>query len=323
MSGPVLEVRGLDVRFDTPDGVVRAVNDVSFDIGEGEAVGLVGESGSGKSQAALAVMGLLASNGRSGGSVRLAGRELLGLERPGLNRLRGAEMAMVFQDPMTSLNPYLTIGRQMTEVLERHRGMGRRAARAEAAAMLEAVHISDPGGRLDRYPHEFSGGMRQRVMIAMALLCRPALLIADEPTTSLDVTVQAQILALLAEIRREFSTAVLLITHDLGVVAQVCERVLVLYGGRIVEEGPAETLFHASRHPYTRCLLESLPRLDRPRDRALPAIPGQPPDPLDLPPGCPFEPRCPERLDVCAREMPPARPRGEGHRSACHAEDRR
>ncbi|WP_375263294.1 oligopeptide/dipeptide ABC transporter ATP-binding protein [Palleronia sp.] len=314
---PLLTVKDLGVAFDTPDGTVNAVNGLSFEIDRGETLAIVGESGSGKSQTAFAAMGLLAGNGRATGSVTFDGREILGLSQSRLNEVRGDAMSMIFQDPMTSLNPYLKVGPQMIEVLQLHKGMGKREARAEAARMLDAVRIPDARARLDQYPHEFSGGMRQRIMIAMSLLCRPKLLIADEPTTALDVTVQAQIMALLADIRAEFDTAMILITHDLGIVADSCERTLVMYGGRVMETGPTEDLFERPTQPYTVGLMKAVPRLDVDQDE-LETIPGEPPDMSRLPAGCPFSPRCAHVRDVCWSVMPPLEPVGALHR-ACHA----
>ena len=315
---PVLEIENLTVRFDTPDGEVPAVAGVDLDVQAGECLGVVGESGAGKSQIFLAAMGLLAANGRAGGSVRLDGRELLGRSDAELNRVRGSRMAMIFQDPMTALNPYLKVSRQMTEVLVLHQGLSERAARAAALAMMERVRIPDAKRRFDSYPHEFSGGMRQRVMIATALLCAPDLLIADEPTTALDVTVQAEILDLFRELRALSATAIVLVTHDLGVVAGLCDRLAVVYAGRVVESGSAAEVFRAPRHPYTRGLLEATPRLDDAGAGALATIPGQPPDPLRLPSGCAFRERCPLCEEVCAASRPEPRPVGEGHFAACH-----
>jgi len=316
----LLEVRHLNTRFDTPEGEVKAVNDLCFTVGEGETVGVVGESGSGKSQVFLTIMGLLAANGRATGSARFRGTELIGLRQEELNRIRGSRIAMIFQDSMTSLNPYLRISRQMTEVLATHRGMGETEARAAAIAMLDRVRIPEARRRFDMYPHEFSGGMRQRVMIAMALLCQPDLLIADEPTTALDVTIQAQILDLMRELKRSSNTAIILITHALGVVAGLCERVLVMYGGRIVEEAPVRDIFYHPQHPYTHGLLRSTPRLDEASPEELRTIPGQPPNLQRLPPGCAFNERCSWRMERCLVEEPPVREAGEDRRKACHLE---
>jgi oligopeptide transport system ATP-binding protein len=314
----LLEVTNLNTRFDTPDGEVKAVNDVSFAIAEGETVGVVGESGSGKSQAFLSVMGLLATNGRATGSARFRGTELLGAAPGELNRIRGSRIAMIFQDAMTSLNPYLRISRQMTEVLVTHRGMNESEARKAAIGMLDRVRIPEAKRRFDMYPHEFSGGMRQRVMIAMALLCEPDLLIADEPTTALDVTIQAQILDLMRDLKHGGRTAIVMITHAMGVVAGLCDRVLVMYGGRIVEEAPVRDIFYDPQHPYTHGLLRSTPRLDEPITAELRTIPGQPPNLQHLPPGCAFRERCFWRVERCRTEEPAVHPAGPGRRKACH-----
>jgi oligopeptide transport system ATP-binding protein len=316
----LLEVTNLNTRFDAPEGEVKAVNGVSFAIAEGETVGVVGESGSGKSQAFLAVMGLLAANGRATGSARFRSTELIGAAPQELNRIRGSRIAMIFQDAMTSLNPYLRISRQMTEVLVTHRGMSESEARKAAIAMLDRVRIPEAKRRFDMYPHEFSGGMRQRVMIAMALLCEPDLLIADEPTTALDVTIQAQILDLMRDLKRGGRTAIVMITHAMGVVAGLCDRVLVMYGGRIVEEAPVRDIFYDPQHPYTHGLLRSTPRLDEPITAELRTIPGQPPDLQHLPPGCAFHERCFWRFERCSTEEPAVRPAGAGRRKACHLE---
>lgn len=299
----LLEIRDLNVRFKTNDGEVHAVNNVDLSVDAGEPLGIVGESGSGKSQLSFAVMGLLAGNGQASGSVTFDGQEILNAPPKVLNQIRAEQIAMIFQDPMTSLNPYMRVSDQMAEVLTLHKGLGKRDAVAESVRMLDAVKIPDAKGRVRLYPHEFSGGMRQRVMIAMALLCRPKLLIADEPTTALDVTVQAQIMTLLADLQREFGMAMILITHDLGVVAGACDRVAVMYGGRIRELGPVGPLFKEPAHPYTQGLLAAIPRVDQ-NDDELAAIPGSPPNMSNPPPGCAFEPRCAYRRDGCAEQRP-------------------
>ena len=316
---PVLEVRDLSVRFTTNDGPVYAVNEVGFELGRGQTLGIVGESGSGKSQTMLAMMGLLARNGTATGQVLHHGRDLLGLHAAELNAVRGDRIAMIFQDPMTSLNPYLTVERQMTEVLELHRGMSRREARVRAVRALDDVKIPDAKRRIDFYPHEFSGGMRQRVMIAMALLCEPEVLIADEPTTALDATVQAQIVQLLRELQREHGTAIVMITHDLGVVAGLCDDVLVMYGGRVMEHASADDIFHRPSHPYTRGLLAALPRLDAGAG-TLRSIPGNPPNMNALPPGCPFSARCRFVEQRCVTTLPLLQPLAPGATAlrACH-----
>ncbi len=314
----LLDVRQLNVRFATPDGEVAAVNDLSFALNPGESLGIVGESGSGKSQTAFALMGLLAKNGTASGVVDYDGVNLLVLSEAELNRRRGVEITMIYQDPMTSLNPYLTVGEQLMEVLRFHKRMDKVAAFAESLRMLDAVKIAESTKRMGMYPHEFSGGMRQRVVIAMALLCRPKLLIADEPTTALDVTVQAQILQLLQGLRRDFQTAIIMITHDLGVVAGLCDRVLIMYAGRMMEEGAAQEIFAHPSHPYTRGLLEAVPRLDAGHgEQYLATIPGNPPNVLALPPGCPFAPRCIERFEACLTPTPLQRFAAD-RRRACH-----
>lgn len=317
----VLDVRNLETRFSTPDGQVSAVNNISFTLNAGETLGVVGESGSGKTQVFMSVMGLLARNGHCTGEALFRGDNLLTMPKKKLNTIRGSRMAMIFQDPMTSLNPYLSVARQMTEVLIEHKGMGAQDARRHAITMLDRVGIPEAARRIDMYPHEFSGGMRQRVMIAMSLLCSPELLIADEPTTALDVTVQAQILDLLNDLKRDFNTAIVMITHDLGVVAGLCDRVMVMYGGRVAETGSVRDIFYAPRHPYTKGLLQSMPRLDGDAGSSLYAIPGQPPNLQNLPKGCAFHDRCTLRSERC-RDVPPALlDYGNGRMAACHHEE--
>jgi len=318
MSEPLLQVRDLRTEFRTEDGIVRAVDGVSFDVAAGRTLGIVGESGSGKSVTNLSLLRLVPDPpGRvTAGSARFDGVDLLALPERELRRIRGKRISMIFQDPMTSLNPYLRISVQLGEVLELHERCGRDAARRRSIEMLERVGIPDAGRRIDRYPHEFSGGMRQRVMIAMALLCKPQLLIADEPTTALDVTIQAQILDLIRGMRDELGMALILITHDLGVVAGMADDVIVMYAGRVVERAPTRALFAAPRHPYTLGLLNSIPRLDRDSERLTP-IPGRPPDLVRLPRGCPFVPRCAFAVERCRNERPDLRPVGTDHGTAC------
>jgi oligopeptide transport system ATP-binding protein len=315
----LLEVTDLAVQFATQDGTVYAVNGLTFALDKGQTLGIVGESGSGKSQTLLALMGLLARNGKASGQALYQGRNLLTLPATELNQIRGNRMAMIFQDPMTSLNPYLTVERQMTEVLQFHKGQDRATARAASVRMLDAVRIPEAAKRINMYPHEFSGGMRQRVMIAMALLCEPEVLIADEPTTALDVTVQAQMLTLLRELQRDFGTAIVLITHDLGVVAGLCDQVVVMYGGRVMEQGSAQELFKTASHPYTLGLLKAVPRMDR-DDESLLAIPGAPPNMAHLPKGCPFSPRCALAESHCHTELATLQPMSGAplHLRACH-----
>jgi oligopeptide transport system ATP-binding protein len=299
----LLQVKNLGVSFATHDGMVNAVNGVSFELDRGQTLGIVGESGSGKSQSVLAMMGLLAKNGQPSGEALYKGKNLLTMSPKELNGIRGDRLSMIFQDPMTSLNPYLTVERQMTEVLELHKGMTRKQAKKRAIELLEAVRIPEAARRIDMYPHEFSGGMRQRVMIAMALLCEPEVLIADEPTTALDVTVQAQILTLLKDLQRDFGTAIVMITHDLGVVAGLCDNVMVMYGGRVMEYGTANDIFYKPSHPYTIGLLGALPRLDHDGE-ALMSIPGNPPNMANMPKGCPFAERCEHASQQCVDTLP-------------------
>ncbi len=305
MSGePLLGVRDLRVGFVTEGGRVQAVDGVSFDLAAGEVLAIVGESGSGKSVTAQTIVGLTRSpNSRIEGSVRLRGSELLGADEDELRRIRGEQVGMVFQDPMTSFNPVYRIGDQIVEAIRAHREVDKRQAHERAVELLGSVGIPDAARRIDDYPHEFSGGMRQRAMIAMALALEPEVLIADEPTTALDVTVQAQILALLERLNQERGLATILITHDLGVVAEVADRVLVMYAGRVVEQGTLDEIFYDPQHPYTWGLLGSLARLDRPPTKRLPQIGGAPPSLLELPQGCSFRPRCPHAFDRCG-EMP-------------------
>jgi oligopeptide/dipeptide ABC transporter ATP-binding protein len=321
----LLDVRSLRTEFATRGGIVQAVDDVSLDIREGETVALVGESGCGKSVTALSIMRLVPGPaGRIvGGEVLFRGRNLLALSEEEMRRVRGREIAMVFQEPMTSLNPVLSVGRQLTEGLEIHLGMTPAQARERAIELLAMVGIPDPRRRLAQYPHQFSGGMRQRMMIAMALACQPALILADEPTTALDVTIQAQILELLKDLSRRFGVAMLIITHNLGVVARYADRVNVMYAGKLVEHGAARDVYARPRHPYTLGLLRSVPRLDEPRRARLDPIEGQPPDLTRLPPGCAFQARCAFRIERCRQERPPLRPiGGDGHLAACWESER-
>jgi len=317
---PILVVDNLKTTFWTPEGDVEAVGGVSFRIDPSETLGIVGESGSGKSQIFMSVMGLLAKNGRAQGSVQFKGKEILNLPVEELNKIRGVKMSMIFQDPMTSLNPYLSVKRQMTEVLETHRGMSQDAALAASVELLEIVQIPEARRRVHMFPHEFSGGMRQRVMIAMALLCEPELLIADEPTTALDVTVQAQILDLLGKLKRETGMAIALITHDLGVIAGLADRVMVMYAGEVAERANAGPLFKLPQHPYTQGLLRSMPRLDEHRANRLQTIGGQPPNLQHLPDGCRFRDRCSYAFDRCAAEKPLLRNIADARAKACHLE---
>jgi oligopeptide transport system ATP-binding protein len=324
MSTPLLSVRNLSTRFRTERGTVRAVDNVSFDVAAGETLAIVGESGSGKSVTALSILRLIPDPpGKiESGEILFDGKDLLKLDDAGIRAIRGNRIAMIFQEPMSSLNPALTVGLQVGEPINLHRKTTWAKALDKAAELLGKVRISDGRSRLGSYPHQYSGGMRQRVMIAMALACQPQLIIADEPTTALDVTVQAQILALLKELTREANSAMILITHDLGVVARYADRVAVMYGGRIVETAPARQLYKSPRHPYTRGLMASVPRLDGDTDRPLIPIEGQPPDLATLPPGCPFAPRCKDATERCRIERPPLFESGPNHFSACFYHER-
>jgi oligopeptide/dipeptide ABC transporter ATP-binding protein len=317
----LLEVRDLKTHFFTPEGVVKAVDGVSYTLEEGETLGLVGESGCGKSVSALSIMRLVPDPpGKTvGGQIIFDGQDLLSLPDSEIRRVRGKQIAMVYQEPMTSLNPVLSIGRQLTESLELHLGMSRTEARGEAVRRLEQVGIPDPQRRLKQYPHQFSGGMLQRVMIAMALSCNPKLIIADEPTTALDVTIQAQILDLMKDLSRKYGVSLLIITHNLGVVARYADRVNIMYAGKIIERGTARDIYRNPSHPYTLGLLNSVPRLDLPRTEKLDPIEGQPPDLLHPPEGCAFRERCRFAVEQCAEETPPLRSVGSGHLSACFA----
>jgi peptide/nickel transport system ATP-binding protein len=327
MAKPLLEVKDLKVSFRTEDGIVRAVDGISFTVHEGEVVGIVGESGSGKSVTMMSVMRLITDpNAMYEGEISYKGRNLMGLSRDAMREVRGQEVAMIFQDPMTSLNPVYSVGWQIEEQLNEHNDLQKGQARRRAIQLLDQVGIPKPAERIDDYPHQFSGGMRQRVMIALALSCNPDLLIADEPTTALDVTIQAQILELIKRLRRDFGSAVVLITHDLGVVADIADRILVMYAGRIVEEGDKEQIFYDPQHPYTWGLLGSIARLDRPKAQRLTAIAGQPPSLIHRPRGCNFRPRCPQAFDRCHTEDPALTEKvGGGHLDACHlsVEDKR
>ena len=320
MSSPLLQVEDLRVQFETEDGLVKAVDGIDLGVAPGRALGIVGESGSGKSVSMLTVMGLTrAGNTRISGKALFEGRDVLTLPSEDLRRLRGNDIAMIFQDPLSSLHPFFKVGKQLIEAMQAHRDISNAAARDRAIELLGMVGIPEPGSRVDSYPHEFSGGMRQRAMIAMALSNDPKLLIADEPTTALDVTVQAQILALIDRLRTELDTAIVMITHDLGVVAEVTDDIAVMYAGRIVERAPTEAVFRSPAHPYTWGLLQSIPRLDRPRDERLIPIDGRPPSLISLPSGCNFHPRCPyvrerhKRVDPALEPIPDE----PGHSVAC------
>jgi oligopeptide/dipeptide ABC transporter ATP-binding protein len=322
----VLEVSDLTVGFPSDDGLVQAVRGVSYGLRRGEVLGIVGESGSGKSVTSLAVMGLLPGNAKVSGSVRFRGKELLGAPEAELNKVRGRNVAMIFQDPMTSLNPVYTIGAQISEAIQVHERADKNTARRRSIDLLKQVGIPNADSRVDNYPHEFSGGMRQRAMIAMALACNPDVLIADEPTTALDVTIQAQIIELIDRLKDEFNSAVILITHDLGVVADVANEIVVMYAGRVVERAPTRQLFYDPQHPYTWGLLGSIPRLDRPKQERLHSIKGTPPSLINAPAGCKFRPRCPHAFEKCKEEPPLAnRVEEAGHLDRCwlSVEDKR
>jgi oligopeptide/dipeptide ABC transporter ATP-binding protein len=316
---PLLAMEDFTTHFYTSEGVVKAVDGVTWDVNEGETVALVGESGSGKSVSALSVMRLVPEPpGRTlGGRIMFEGSDLVQMPQRELRRIRGNRIGMIFQEPMTSLNPVLTVKRQLTETMELHLKLNKSAAKERAIELMHLVGIPDPETRLDNYPHQFSGGMRQRVMIAIALSCNPRLIIADEPTTALDVTIQAQVLEVMNDVARQFNTALLLITHNLGVVARYAHRVNVMYAGHIVEQGLAREIYANPLHPYTLGLLQSVPRLDEPRKSKLVPIEGSPPDLSNLPTGCPFQPRCRFAVERCSEENPPLLPLGNGRMSAC------
>jgi oligopeptide/dipeptide ABC transporter ATP-binding protein len=320
----LLEVKDLKTYFYTFEGVVKAVDGVSYEVEEGETLGLVGESGCGKSVSALSLMRLIPDPPGKivDGEILFDGDSILSLDMEDMRHIRGAKIAMVFQEPMTSLNPVLTVERQLSETLQLHKGMSRVAAKRESVDLLARVGIPDPERRVVQYPHQFSGGMRQRVMIAMALSCNPKLIIADEPTTALDVTIQAQILELMKSLTHEFGVSLLVITHNLGVVARYADRVNIMYAGKIIERGTAREIYANPRHPYTVGLLKSVPRLDLPRRAKLEPIEGQPPDLINLPEGCSFRSRCRWAVDKCATDLPPLMQAGEGHLSACWQADK-
>ncbi len=319
----ILEVKNLVTQFYTQDGVVKAVDDVSYSVGKGETIALVGESGCGKSVSALSILRLIQEPPGKivGGQILFNGNDLLKLSRQEMQRIRGNKISMIFQEPLTSLNPVLTIGLQLSEALEFHKNMSRQAASEEAVKLLGLVGIPHPERRVKEYPHNFSGGMRQRVMIAIAISCHPQLIIADEPTTAVDVTVQAQLLELIRNLITELNSSLIMITHNLGVVARYAQRVYVMYAGRIVEFGPSEEVFHHPGHPYTYGLLGSVPRLDEPKKTRLSPIVGQPPDLICPPPGCAFQPRCDFALAECAKARPELKTVGKDHYSACFVAD--
>jgi len=319
LAEPLLEVKDLKVQFPTDDGVVKAVDGTSFSIAPGETLGVVGESGSGKSVSFLTVMGLVTKKEAViSGEILFRGQDLLKLPQEDLREIRGEKISMIFQDPLTALNPVHRVGNQIAEVFQAHRKASKKEAFEESVNLLQLVGIPQPRQRARQYPHEFSGGMRQRAMIAMALALNPDLLIADEPTTALDVTVQAQILDLIDQLKKEFDAAVVLITHDLGVVAEHCDEIMVMYAGRMVEYGEARDIYYGSHHPYTWGLIQSIARMDHDRTERLRPIKGQPPSLIHVPPGCPFHPRCPYVMDICRTEVPELLPSNGHHASACH-----
>ena len=319
MAEPLLEVRDLTVHFPTDDGIVKAVDGISFSLEPGKTLGVVGESGSGKTVTFLTILGLITSKeARISGEAIFRGKDLLNLPAEELRRVRGEEISMIFQDPLTALNPVLKVGYQIAEVFRAHQEMPRKEAWERAVNLLEIVGIARPTERARQYPHEYSGGMRQRAMIAMALALSPSVLIADEPTTALDVTVQAQILDLIDRLKEEFGTSVVIITHDLGVVAEHSEDVMVMYAGRVVEHGSRDAIYYRAQHPYTWGLVESIARIDLPRSERLRPIPGLPPSLIHVPPGCPFHPRCRYVMDVCRSDVPPLLSEDGQHSNACH-----
>ena len=318
MSEKLLEIKDEKLSFFTPAGEVKALNGVSFSMNEGEALGIVGESGSGKSVTAYSIMGLTAYPGKLiGGTIYFNGHQIEKMSEKEMRKIRGNEVSIIFQDPMTSLNPVYTIGNQITEVIRLHTGKSKKEAYDRAKELLELVGINEPTKRLKQYPHELSGGMRQRVMIAIALACEPKLLIADEPTTALDVTIQAQILELMQELRQKLGMSIIMITHDLGVVASMCERIAVMYAGHIVEYGTADEIFYEPKHEYTKGLINSIPKLSAQEIERLVPIEGQPVDLLNPPAGCPFAPRCANCMKICLREMPPKTEHSDTHYSHC------
>jgi peptide/nickel transport system ATP-binding protein len=316
---PILEVKNLKVHFPTEDGLVKAVDGVSFSVAPGETLGVVGESGSGKSVSFLTVMGLVTrKEARISGEVLYRGQDLLKLPPEEMRHVRGAKISMIFQDPLTALNPVHRVGNQIAEVFQAHRGLSKKEGVEESINLLQLVGIPQPRERARQYPHQFSGGMRQRAMIAMALALNPDILIADEPTTALDVTVQAQILDLIDRLKEEFEAAVVIVTHDLGVVAEHCDDIMVMYAGKCAEFGDARDIYYSAHHPYTWGLMQSISRIDQDRSERLRPIKGQPPSLINVPPGCPFHPRCPYVMEICKTEVPPLLPANGHHASACH-----